>query len=151
LMLRRVRETLLALSPLAFGLIWTAGFMWVFDLQFNLGNIFGLPLILGAGAEYGLSIVTRFMEDREHGGPLIARSTVMGVLIAALTTLVGFASLMLADHRGIYGLGLLLTIGTITSMIAALIVLPVLLRLCYRPARPVMVETPEPSETLQAR
>jgi predicted RND superfamily exporter protein len=34
---------------------------------------------------------------------------------------------MLADHRGIYGLGLLLTIGTITSMIAALIVLPVLL------------------------
>ncbi len=148
-MLRRARETLLALSPLALGLVWTAGFMWVFDLKFNLGNIFGLPLILGAGAEYGLSIVTRFMEDREHGGPLIARSTVMGVLIAALTTLVGFASLMLADHRGIYGLGLLLTIGTITSMIAALIVLPVLLRLCYRPARPVLVVAPEPSENFQ--
>jgi hopanoid biosynthesis associated RND transporter like protein HpnN len=148
-MLRRARETLLALSPLALGLVWTAGFMWVFDLKFNLGNIFGLPLILGAGAEYGLSIVTRFMEDREHGGPLIARSTVMGVLIAALTTLVGFASLMLADHRGIYGLGLLLTIGTITSMIAALIVLPVLLRLCYRPRRPVLVAAPEPSETFQ--
>jgi uncharacterized protein len=150
-MLRRARETLLALSPLALGLIWTAGFMWVFDLQFNLGNIFGLPLILGAGAEYGLSIVTRFMEDREHGGPLIARSTVMGVLIAALTTLVGFASLLLADHRGIYGLGLLLTIGTITSMIAALIVLPVLLRLCYRPVRPVLVAPPEPAEQLQPR
>jgi len=150
-MLRRARETLLALSPLALGLVWTAGFMWVFDLKFNLGNIFGLPLILGAGAEYGLSIVTRFMEDREHGGPLIARSTVMGVLIAALTTLVGFASLMLADHRGIYGLGLLLTIGTITSMIAALIVLPVLLRLCYRPLRPVLVTPPEPSETFQTR
>ncbi|PYM28207.1 MAG: hypothetical protein DMD78_00560 [Candidatus Rokuibacteriota bacterium] len=149
LMLRRVRETLLALSPLAFGLIWTAGFMWVFDLQFNLGNIFGLPLILGAGAEYGLSIVTRFMEDREHGGPLIARSTVMGVLIAALTTLVGFASLMLAEHRGIYGLGLLLTIGTITSMIAALIVLPVLLRLCYRPARADVLTQHEAAETVQ--
>ena len=150
-MLRRARETLLALSPLALGLIWTAGFMWVFDLSFNLGNIFGLPLILGAGAEYGLSIVTRFMEDREHGGPLIARSTVMGVLIAALTTLVGFASLMLADHRGIYGLGLLLTIGTITSMIAALIVLPVLLRICYRPARPVLAAPPETAEQLQPR
>jgi hopanoid biosynthesis associated RND transporter like protein HpnN len=151
LMLRRVRETLLALSPLALGLLWTVGFMWVFKLKFNLGNIFGLPLILGAGAEYGLSIVTRFMEDREHGGPLIARSTVMGVLIAALTTLVGFASLMLADHRGIYGLGLLLTIGTITSMIAALIVLPVLLRLCYRPIRPAVVPQQEPAESLQPR
>ena len=151
IMLRRVRETLLALSPLALGLIWTAGLMWVFDLKFNLGNVFGLPLILGAGAEYGLSIVTRFMEDREHGGPLIARSTVMGVLIAALTTLVGFASLMLADHRGIYGLGLLLTLGTITSMVAALIVLPVLLRLCYRPVRPTPLAQREPAETIPVR
>ena len=151
IMLRRARETLLALSPLFLGLLWTAGFMWVFNLQFNLGNIFGLPLIFGVGAEYGLTIVTRFMEDREHGGPLIARSTVMGVLIAASTTLVGFASLMLADHRGIYGLGLLLTIGTITSMIAALIVLPVLLRLFYPPRRPVLTPAPEPVERLEAR
>ena len=53
-MLRRVRETLLALLPLALGLMWTVGLMYVFDLKFNLGNVFGLPLILGAAAEYGL-------------------------------------------------------------------------------------------------
>jgi len=37
--------------------------------------------------------------------------------------------LMIADHRGIFGLGLLLTLGTATSLIAALVVLPVLLRM----------------------
>src|SRR5439155_23245773 len=136
LMLRRARETMLALSPLAFGLVWTAGLMYVFDLKFNLGNVFGLPLILGAASEYGLNIVMRFIEGRDHGGPLIARSTIMGVLVAGLTTVTGFGSLMLADHQGIYGLGLLLTLGTSASLAAALIVLPVLLRLQQRPAPP---------------
>jgi len=51
------------------------------------------------------------------------------VLVSGLTTIVGFGSLMIADHRGIFGLGLLLTLGTATSLIAALVVLPVLLRM----------------------
>jgi uncharacterized protein len=128
LVLRRVRETVLALLPLALGLMWAFGLMYFFGLQFNMGNVFGLPLILGAAAEYGLNIVMRFMEGRDHGGPLIARSTMMAVLVNGLTTIAGFGSLMVADHRGIFGLGLLLTLGTATSLIAALIVLPVLLK-----------------------
>ena len=51
------------------------------------------------------------------------------MLVSGLTTIVGFGSLMIADHRGIFGLGLLLTLGTATSLIAALVVLPVLLRM----------------------
>ncbi len=66
---------------------------------------------------------------RDPGAPLIARSTVMAVLVNGLTTVVGFGSLMLADHRGIFGLGLLLTLGTVASLVAALVVLPVLLQL----------------------
>jgi hypothetical protein len=132
LILRRARETVLALLPLAFGLLWTAGFMSFFDLKFTLGNVFGLPLILGAAAEYGINITLRFMEDRDTEGPLIARSTMMAVLVNGLTTIVGFGSLMLAQHRGIFGLGLLLTLGTFMSLIAALVVLPVLLGLVRR-------------------
>jgi uncharacterized protein len=143
LMLRRVRQTLLALLPLALGLVWTMGLMYVFDLKFNLGNVFGLPLILGAAAEYGLNIVMRFVEGREHGGPLIARSTMMAVLVSGLSTIVGFGSLMLAHHRGIYGLGLLLTLGTAASLIAALIVLPVLLRLGQQASTPVAGRRPD--------
>ncbi len=143
-MLRRVRETALALLPLALGLTWTAGLMWLFGLDFNMGNIFGLPLILGVSAEYGLNIVMRYMETRrEPGAPLIARSTVMAVLVNGLTTMVGFGSLMLADHRGIFGLGLLLTLGTAASLVAALIVLPVLLQM-IRPRPRAATPTPIP-------
>ena len=145
--LRRTRETVLALLPLGLGLMWAFGLMYFFGLKFNMGNVFGLPLILGAAAEYGLNIVLRFMEGRDHGGPLIARSTMMAVLVSGLTTIVGFGSLMIADHRGIFGLGLLLTLGTATSLIAALVVLPVLLRMVparatSAPGRPTDTEAP---------
>ena len=76
----------------------------------------------------------RYMEGREHGGPLIARSTVMAVVLNGLTTIVGFGSLMMSHHRGIFGLGLLLTMGTTCALIASLVVLPVVLRLLPRPA-----------------
>ena len=140
LTLRRFRETVLALLPLGLGLMWAFGLMYFFNLQFNMGNVFGLPLILGAAAEYGLNIVMRFREGRDHGGPLIARSTMMAVLVSGLTTISGFGSLMIADHRGIFGLGLLLTLGTTTSLIAALIVLPVLLKAL--PGRPTAATSP---------
>jgi hopanoid biosynthesis associated RND transporter like protein HpnN len=129
LILRRWRESVLALAPLGLGLIWTVGFMSFFGLKFTLGNVFGLPLILGAACEFGSNIVLRFMEGQAHGGPLIARSTIMAVLVNGLTTIVGFGSLMIAHHRGVFGLGLLLTLGMVMSLIASLVVLPVFLRL----------------------
>src|ERR1043165_8608725 len=105
-----------------------------------MGNIFGLPLIIGTASEFGLNVVLRFMEDRDHGGPLLSRSTVMAVLVNGLTTIAGFGSLMIADHRGIFGLGLLLTIGMATSLVASLVVLPVLL-----PPPPPIAPTPTPA------
>jgi predicted RND superfamily exporter protein len=43
--------------------------------------------------------------------------------------------MMVAEHRGIFGLGLLLTIGAACALVASLVVLPVILRMLPRPAR----------------
>jgi predicted RND superfamily exporter protein len=45
----------------------------------------------------------------------------------------GFGSLMLAQHRGIYSLGCVMTAGLATCMIAGLTFLPALLNLLMRP------------------
>ena len=129
LMIRRLKESALALLPLVLGLLWTIGLMHLFGLKFNLANVWGLPLMIGISAEFGLNVVLRYLEGRAHGGPLVARSTVMGVVLNGVTTIVGFGSLMIAAHRGIFGLGLLLTIGSACGLVAALVVLPVILRL----------------------
>jgi hypothetical protein len=42
--------------------------------------------------------------------------------------MVGFGSLMIARHQGIYSLGLLLTLGSACGLLASLVVLPVILR-----------------------
>jgi hopanoid biosynthesis associated RND transporter like protein HpnN len=134
LMIRRLREAALSLVPLVLGFVWTIGLMHLFGLKFNLANVWGLPLIIGTSAEFGLNVVMRYMEGRTHGGPLVARSTVMAVALNGLTTMVGFGSLMIATHQGIFGLGLLLTIGSACGLVASLVVLPVLLRLVTREA-----------------
>jgi hypothetical protein len=130
LMIRRVRETVLAMVPLILGTLWTVGIMQLAGLRFNLVNVWALPLIIGSAAEYGVNIILRSLEVRAHGGePRLARSTVMGVVFNGLTTMAGFGSLLVAHHRGVWSLGLLLVIGSAMTLTASLVVLPILVRL----------------------
>lgn len=125
---QRWDEAGLALVPLVLGTLWGLALMRACGLSFNLANVWGVPLVIGAAAEFGLNIVARFREARRHGGPPLPRSTVLSVTLNGFTTIGGFASLLVAHHQGIWSLGLLLVIGTATSLLAALVVLPVLLR-----------------------
>jgi hopanoid biosynthesis associated RND transporter like protein HpnN len=134
LMIRQLPETMLALVPPLLGTVWAIGLMRVFGIKFNMANVWGLPLIIGASAEYGVNVLLRSVEARAHGGPLLARSTVAAVLFNGLTTIVGFGSLLVAHHQGMWSLGLLLTIGSATSLVAALLVLPVLVHIFLQPA-----------------
>lgn len=127
--LGRGRYTVLALVPLLIGTLWTVGLMRLFGLTFNLSNVWGLPLVIGASAEYGVNIVMRFAESRVHGGSSFARSTGSAVLLNGVTTIAGFGSLLVARHQGIWSLGLLLTLGSCAGLAAALLVLPALLPL----------------------
>jgi predicted RND superfamily exporter protein len=51
------------------------------------------------------------------------------MLVAALTTVLGFGTLMTSSHRGLVGLGLILSLGVACCMLTALVFLPALLRL----------------------
>jgi hypothetical protein len=126
---RAVQPTLLALIPLVVGAVWTLGLMALFQVQFNLANIIAIPLIIGIGVDSGILIVHRFWVEQEHGGkvsPLI-RSTGRAITLSSLTEIVGFCSLLIASHRGIYSLGLLVTLGLGSVLIASVTTLPSLL------------------------
>ena len=140
LMIRRVRETVLAMVPLILGTLWTVGVMQLAGLTFNLVNVWALPLIIGSAAEYGVNIVLRSLEaPARSDGPRLARSTVMGVVFNGLTTMAGFGSLLVAHHRGVWSLGLLLVIGSAMTLTASLVVLPTLVRLAARRRSPAAV------------
>jgi uncharacterized protein len=126
--LRSVRGTVLALAPVGLGVLWTVGAMRLMGLEFNLANVWALPLIIGTAAEYGLNLFLRFLESVDRGGPWLVQSVVLAVILNGLTTVAGFGSLMVAHHHGIFTLGLLLSVGASAALVAALAVLPVLIR-----------------------
>ena len=138
--LRRVGDTVLAIIPLGIGMIWTAGWMWLFNLRFNLANLIAVPLIIGIGLENGIHIVHRFREEGEGGPALVASSTGQSVTLFSLTTMVGFGSLMVAKYYGIYSIGLLLTVSVGSVLVASLTVLPLLL---FHPARKKPTSPPD--------
>jgi len=127
LSLRRVGDTVLAILPLGLGIVWTAGLMWVFHLQFNLANMVAVPLIIGIGVENGIHIVHRYREEGVGGPALVSGSTGQAVALFSLTTMIGFGSLMVARYYGIFSMGLLLTIAVGSVLVASLTVLPLIL------------------------
>jgi hopanoid biosynthesis associated RND transporter like protein HpnN len=124
---RSLLSTLLAMTPLVVGTIWTFGVMHAFGVDLNLANSIFLPLVVGAGVEYGIIIVQRWRQ--REAGVILPSSTGQGVILAGLTTTVGFGSLTLSSHQGLYSLGLLTMIGSLVILAAAVLFLPALLQL----------------------
>lgn len=117
---------LLALLPVAVGSIWLLGLMCLAEIPFNPANIMTLPLVLGIGVTNGVQILNRYAEEQQPS--ILAKSTGKAVLVSGLTAVVGFGSLMIAQHQGIRSLGIVMSAGIAACMMAALAVLPALLR-----------------------
>jgi hopanoid biosynthesis associated RND transporter like protein HpnN len=122
-----VKHTLVALLPLAMGMIATLGIMYLVGATLNPANMIALPLILGVGADNGVHVLHDYRERDRKRRYMLSRTTGRGIMVAALTTILGFGTLMIAQHRGMAGLGLALTLGVTCCMGTALVFLPALL------------------------
>jgi hypothetical protein len=54
-------------------------------------------------------------------------SVINAIFVNATTTMVGFGSMMIAAHRGLYSLGLVLTIGVGTCLLVSVVLVPAIL------------------------
>jgi hopanoid biosynthesis associated RND transporter like protein HpnN len=133
---RSLKMAILALIPLWVGAGLTLWLMWLTNLPFNQANVLFLPLVLGEGIEFGIIILTRWQMEKPARDITLPASTAKGVALAALTTTVGFGSLMVSGDRGTFSLGLLATIGSLSVLLSSLSVLPAFLRLMGKRLRP---------------
>lgn len=143
ILFRSLKLALLAFIPLVVGTGLTLILMWVLNLSFNQANVLFLPLILGEGIEFGIIILTRWQMEESARAIALPASTAKGVALAALTTTVGFGSLMVSGHRGTFSLGLLATVGSLSVLVASLSILPAFLRLWekdYAPGQPSVAQ-----------
>ncbi len=126
--LSSVKTAGLVLVPTVAGGVYTLGLMELIGVQFNLANLVILPLIIGIGVVDGVHIVHRYRETPEDGTNVITKSTGLSVVLTSITTIVGFGSLMVADHRGVYSLGLLLSLGVGSCLLTSVTLLPALMK-----------------------
>ena len=127
--LRRFAELALGLFPLAVGVVLTLGVMGLCGVSLNPANMIALPLIVGVGVDNGVHVLHDY-RNRARGLPFrLGAATGRGVLVAGLTTVLGFGTLITARHAGMASLGLALTLGVTFCMFSALVFLPAVLQL----------------------
>lgn len=129
--LRNLNTTLLVLVPTLAGAVLTLGLMVLYNVNFNMANLVILPLILGIGVVDGVHIVHRYRETPDQGGNVISKSTGMSVVLTSLTTIIGFGSLMVAEHQGVYSVGQVLSLGVGSCMFTSITLLPALMKLYH--------------------
>ena len=126
---RNLRTVIFILLPVFVGSIWTLGIMDALNLKLNMANLVILPLILGIGVVNGIHITHRYREEEDKTKVVLGKSTGRAVLLSSLTTIIGFGSMMVADHYGVFSLGLVLSLGVLCCLIASITFLPALLKL----------------------
>jgi hopanoid biosynthesis associated RND transporter like protein HpnN len=124
---RNWKHTLLAMIPLAVTTVWTLGWMGASGFQMNLANLIAFPLIFGILVGSGIHLVYRYRLEPHRVRSLVDASTVQAINLATFTTIVGFGSLLVAKHYGIFSLGLLMTVTLTIGWALSLTLLPVIL------------------------
>ncbi len=127
--LRRLADLAMGLFPLGVGIALTLGILGLFGVALNPANMIALPLIVGVGVDNGVHVLHDFRSRDTRRAYRLGSATGRGILVAGLTTVLGFGALMTARQVGMASLGLVLAVGVLCCMIAALVLLPALLQL----------------------
>ncbi len=126
---RSFRWTIIAMLPLLIGLSWTFGAMMLLGLSFNMYNLVVLPAILGIGNDNGVHLASRYREEGKKSMSAVLKSTGQHISIGSLTTMMGFAGLLLTNHPGLTSIGILAVVGIGLTLFSALTYLPSMVQL----------------------
>ena len=127
--LRSVVSTATCMACLFIGMSWTFGLLGLFGVSLNLANFFSIPMLLGFGIDSCVHVMHR---AREQGNSDTFGWTMRAVILSAVTTAVGFGTLLFASHRGLQSLGLIMFIGSFSCLICSVTLLPAALRIFPR-------------------
>ena len=123
--------------PLITGLALTGAIMAVFQVKLNFINIVMLPSIIGI--MIGSCIyLSHHILDYSIGSTIKSlQETGSAIVLSALTSLAGYASLNIAHHAGVNSIATVVEIGILICTICSLFMLPALFELGMRKTKHV--------------
>jgi uncharacterized protein len=143
---RSFTRACLVFVPFFAGCTCMLGFMAAFDIEFNFMNIFVGLMLVGTATDYAVYMLQRYDEGPDLF-PRNAAETARAVSIAAMMSIVGFASFGISHYPGVRSLGYASVFGIALSCLASFTLLPAMLSTgWFRHRKAAMLGEPEPEE-----
>ncbi len=120
-------------APLALGLALTFGIAGVVYGQLSQASAGFAALLAGLGIDFITVLYGRYVDERNRGTDLpnaihtLMRTTMPGVLLAAITTAGTFYAFLATDFRGMTQLGFLTGTGILFFLLCVMFLLPALI------------------------
>ena len=144
-----LRAVVLPLATICISLLWTFGLMSLAGVPLSMASLMLPPLIFALGSSYSIHLLHRYfstarVRDREpapNGAPAaraalalrgieVARATSgvsQTIVLAALTTAAGFASLLLSGMQRLREFGLFAALGIVICALVTMLLYPAVL------------------------
>ncbi len=129
---------LLAITAVIFGVIWAMGITSILVENLNMTTAMMGVILVGLGIDFSIHIISGYTEFRNAGADALTSmisalvKSGPGIITGGLTTALAFLTMIISENRGMREFGLVAGFGIVATMIASLIVLPVLLALRER-------------------
>ncbi len=136
------RLSLISLLPMGFAFACTLGTLGLMGRSLDIPVLMLAIIVLGLGIDYSLFFVRSYQRYQSAAHPNFTLIR-MAVLMASLSTLIGFGVLCTAEHTLLQSAGFSSMLGIGFSMLGAFLILPPILRRHFqRPA----VQSPEKAD-----
>lgn len=133
LLFRNFALSIMVLGALFIGVVWMVAGMVLDDIKINFLNFVALPITFGIGVDYAVNVFQRFREERAKSlgfrVPMIRAVYHTGgaVVLASLTTIIGWGSLLIAGNQAFVSFGKLAVLGEVTCLLVAVLFLPAMI------------------------
>jgi uncharacterized protein len=121
---RSIKRAISSVFILLIGMSWAGAGMFFFNIKLSLVNFVGIPIMMGIGIDVIIHLVHRIAEEGPGRIRFALRTTGFAALISASTTVLSFASLLFASHRGLHSMGKMIVVGLTLVTLAAFIAVP---------------------------
>lgn len=127
---RKISGALLPIIGVIISVIWTMGLIVLFGFDITIANSIIPVALISIGTAYSIHVVNKYYEEKGNKEQRVV-STIsdvgLAVILSGLTTAAGFLSLLTADIKPVWVMGIFSSIGVILCNFISLLFIPALL------------------------
>ncbi len=132
LMFRSISAGLLGIIPLSISVVVLFGMMGITGIKLDVATALLSSVMIGVGVDYSIHFLWRYREERQQNRlPKEAvittiNTTGRGIIINALSVIVGFVVLTISSFTPIRFFGVLVVVSILCCLVGAMVILPAL-------------------------